>query len=109
MRANDIKRGFKVNGVHVADVVRINHLRRIVFVDGTDVLVHMFQDFADVAASLHRLPAGDVPSRHQVTPRKVRASDKTWRGEDDGNRADQKIAKITAYDLTRNGLTRYPR
>lgn len=109
MRANDIKIGFKVNGLIVADIVRINHLRKIVFTDGSDTLVHQFEDFADVSMSVSRIPAGNVRSRHQLAPSKVRASASTWRGESDGKRGDRMVTMINAYDLTRNGLTRYPR
>ncbi len=109
MRANDVKAGFSVDGVRVAEVIRINHLRKIVFVDGSHTVVHQFHTFADVAVSLARMPAGPVRSGHIAAPRDVRASDRAWRGETDGKRGDRIVAKINAYDLTRNGATRYPR
>lgn len=110
MRANDIKPGFVVNGVTVASIARINHLRKIVFTDGSHTVVHQFHAFTDVAISLDRMPAGPVRSESfSVAPRKVRASDKTWRGETDGKRGDRMVVKINAFDLDRNGATRYPR
>ena len=101
MRVSHMRVGFRLDGIAIVRIDRLNHLRRITLSDGTVRIERQSQDLPDVSMPTAVIPAGRVASKPMGQVTNVRASDKTWQGEEQGKKGERFRCKTSAYALRR--------